>query len=199
MTIPSHALSRLAHIMIVSLLTAQFPAAATEAPKSRAVKSVPRAIVPTTDIIPLPLNPILPAGQRLCAARTASGLGYTMLRSATGAMPAEADFVLVNYIGYLAASGTVFDQGMQSAFAVNAVIPGFSHGLQMLAKGGVARFCIPAGMGYGAQDSGPIPANSDLVFQVELVDYKTAAEIDAMRKAEAAEPATPTNPAPPPQ
>lgn len=146
-------------------------------------KAVPPPAKPTTDIIALPLNPVLPAGQRLCAARTASGLGYTVLRPATGAMPAEADYVLVNYIGYLAATGAVFDQGMRATFPVNGVIPGFSQGLQTMAKTGISRFCIPAAMGYGAEGSGPIPANADLVFQVELVDYRTAAEIEAMRKA----------------
>lgn len=112
-----------------------------------------------------------------------------MLRAASGTKPVGSDVVLVNYIGYLAATGAVFDQGMRSALPVNGVIPGFSQGLQMMAKSGVARFCIPAAMGYGAQASGPIPANADLVFQVELVDYKTAAEVESMNKPDAAEPA----------
>ena len=85
---------------------------------------------------------------------------------------------------------------MQATFPVNGVIPGFSKGLQMMPKTAIARFCIPAAMGYGAQDSGPIPANSDLVFQVELVDYKAAAEVEALRKAS---PAAATDPAAPPQ
>lgn len=170
MNIFSSAVPRLAPLAILSLAIAPLPAAA----------AAPAA---TTDIIALPLNPILPAGQRLCAAKTEAGLGYTMLRPATGPKPTEADFVLVNYIGYLAATGAVFDQGMQAAFPVSGVIPGFSKGLQMIAKTGIARICIPAAMGYGGQASGPIPANSDLVFQVELVDYKTAAEVEAMRKA----------------
>lgn len=109
-----------------------------------------------------------------------------MLKPAEGAKPAKADYVLVNYIGYLAANGDVFDQSMQSAFPVDGVIPGFSEGLQMMAKGSIWRFCVPSALGYGAQASGPIPANSDLVFQVELVDFKTTAEIEAMRAAQAA-------------
>lgn len=168
---------------VVPSLIAMLPIAAkAEAGK---VASPPAA---TRDIIALPLNPILPAGQRLCSEKTEAGLGYAMLRPATGERPAEADFVLVNYIGYLAETGEVFDQAMQAQFGVSDVIPGFSKGLQMLAKGGVARFCIPAAMGYGAQSSGPIPGNSDLVFQVELLDYKTAAEVEEMRKASLAEP-----------
>ena len=76
----------------------------------------------------------------------------------------------VNYIGYLAATGEVFDQGMGVEFPVGGVIPGFSQSLMAMGKGGVSRFCIPAALGYGARATGPIPANADLVFQVELVD-----------------------------
>jgi FKBP-type peptidyl-prolyl cis-trans isomerase FkpA len=129
------------------------------------------------------LTPIVPAAQRVCAMRTPTGLGYTILRAATGPKPPADATVLVNYIGYLNATGAVFDQAMQTPMPVGAVIPGFSQGLRMLSRGGVIRLCIPATLGYGAQASGPIPANSDLVFQVELLDFKTAAEIAEMRKA----------------
>ncbi|MES3097692.1 FKBP-type peptidyl-prolyl cis-trans isomerase [Sphingomonas aerolata] len=110
-----------------------------------------------------------------------------MLRPGSGAKPTQADVSLVNYIGYLATTGAVFDQGMRSPLPVNGVIPGFSQGLQMLAKTGVARFCIPAAMGYGSQASGPIPANSDLVFQVELLDFKTTAQVESMNRPPATE------------
>lgn len=134
-------------------------------------------------IIPLPLRPVVPTEQRGCTAKTASGLGYTMLRPAAGPKPAAGDYVLADYIGYLAANGAVFDQNRRAAFPVGGVIPGFSEGLQMLGRTGVARLCISAALGYGAQASEAIPANSDLVFQVELVDFKTAAEVQAMRGA----------------
>lgn len=177
----------LAYLPLLAAVLSAYPALAADAQKAGPVTA-------TNDIIPLPLNPTLPAGQRVCTASSASGLGHTMLRPASGAMPAATDFVLVNYIGYLAATGAVFDQGVGQAFPVNGVIPGFSQGLQMLPKGAIARFCIPAAIGYGAQGSGPIPANADLVFQVELVDFKTAAEIEAMRQSGAAEPPAPATP-----
>lgn len=146
-----------------------------------------KPVAPSPTVIPLPLNPVIAPQQRLCTASAASGLGSMTLKPAEGVKPAKADYVLVNYIGYLAANGEVFDQGMQAAFPVEGVIPGFSEGLQLMSKGSVWRFCIPATLGYGAQASGPIPANSALVFQVELVDFKTSAEIETMRAAQSAE------------
>lgn len=154
----------------------------------------PKPPVASAQAIPLPLNPIIVASQRLCTAKTASGLGTMLLKPAEGVKPTKADFVLVNYIGYLAADGTVFDQGMKAAFPVDGVIPGFSEGLQLMTKGSTWRFCVPAALGYGAEVSGPIPANSDLVFQVELVDFKTGAEVEAMRAAQGAQGAPPPAP-----
>ena len=182
---------RLLTVAAVALLAASLPVSGATVRRARAHPAVKSPVRADDAIIPLPLNPVVPAGQRLCAARTPTGLGYTMLRSATGAKPTASDMVLVNYVGYLAATGAVFDQGMRSALPVDGVIPGFSQGLQMMARTGVARFCIPAALGYGAQASGPIPANADLVFQVELVDYRPAADRGGESQAPAAEPARP--------
>jgi FKBP-type peptidyl-prolyl cis-trans isomerase FkpA len=72
---------------------------------------------------------------------------------------------------------------------VEGVIPGFSQGLQKMQRGGKYRIEIPAAMAYGAseqknQATGEvvIPANSDLVFEVELLDFKNAAEIEQQRQ-----------------
>lgn len=174
--------------VILAALTVPLPAGTAVARKARPAKAAPAPARANDAIIALPLTPIVPAAQRLCASRTATGLGYTVLRAATGPRPATGDTVLVNYIGYLATTGAVFDQGMQSAFPVDGVIPGFSQGLTTMAKSGVMRFCIPAALGYGAQGTGPIPANADLVFQVELLDYKTKAEIEKLQAATDAPP-----------
>ena len=181
----SRAIRHSAPFMALALLAPPLLAAA--APAHRARATAPKPVAADNAVIPLPLTPIVPATQRLCAARTATGLGYTMLRAGAGAKPAGDSTVLVNYIGYLAATGTVFDQGMQTPMPVGQVIPGFSQGLQLLGKGAIVRLCIPASLGYGAQASGPIPANSDLVFQVELLDFRTAAEMADMAKARAAQ------------
>lgn len=136
-------------------------------------------------IIKLPLNPIVPAVHRGCTAKTPSGLGYTELRAAAGARPVAGDVALVGYIGYLSATGEVFDQSQAAPLPVDGVIPGFAEGLKLIPVGGVYRLCVPASLGYGAEATGSIPANSDLVFQIELFDKKTTAEVQAMQ-AEAA-------------
>jgi FKBP-type peptidyl-prolyl cis-trans isomerase FkpA len=137
-------------------------------------------------ILPMPLNPVVDAGHRTCAAKAPSGLGYTILKPAAAgaAKPGDEDVVLINYLGYLSANGEVFDQATRTPMPVSGVIAGFSEGLKLAAKGSVLRLCIPSAMGYGAEGSGPIPANSDLVFQIELIDFKSLAEIEAMRKAQ---------------
>ncbi len=156
-------------------------AAFAAVPALAAPQAAQQAAAPSADILPVPLQPVVPAAQRVCSAKTASGLGTRVLKDAAGAKPGASDFVLVNYIGYLAADGSVFDQNAGQAFPAGGVIKGFSEGLQLMAKGSVWRFCIPAALGYGERGTGPIPANADLVFQVELVDFKTAAEVAAMR------------------
>jgi FKBP-type peptidyl-prolyl cis-trans isomerase FkpA len=150
---------------------------------SLALLAAAAVATPDPRIIPLPLNPIIPASQRSCEARTASGLGYTVLRAATGAKPATGDVVLINYIGYLAAGGQTFDQAAHAPLAVDEVVPGFSEGLKLIPTGAIYRLCIPASLGYGAKVTGEIPANSDLVFQVEVLDKKTMAEVQAMQAA----------------
>ena len=188
MTFSSRPLDRLVSAVALSLLAAPLAVEGATVRTAKVPATATKPLAASPAIIPLPLNPIVSAAQRLCASRTASGLGYSMLRPGSGAKPTTSDVVLVNYVGYLAATGVVFDQGMRSALEVSGVIPGFAEGLQTMTRSGVARFCIPAAMGYGARESGPVPANSDLVFQVELVDFRTAADMESIRNSQAAQP-----------
>lgn len=145
-------------------------------------------------ILTVPLQPVVGSAHLGCDNKTASGLGFTQLRPGAGPKPGASDLTLISYIGYLAADGQVFDQNPQAVLPVDGVVPGFGEGLQLMTKGSVYRFCIPAPLGYGEAGTGPIPANAALVFQVELMDFKTKAEVEAMRQAETA----PTAPAPAP-
>jgi FKBP-type peptidyl-prolyl cis-trans isomerase FkpA len=117
------------------------------------------------------------------------GLVVETVKAGQGPMPALTDVVLVNYAGHLT-NGKEFDKGTKVAMPVEGVIPGFSQGLQKMQRGGKYKLIIPAAMAYGAQEQKNqatgevvIPANSDLVFEVELVDFKSAAEIEQQRQA----------------
>ena len=152
-------------------------------PAAPAFAQAPSAPAATTspDILPVPLMPTVGAQFRTCSAKTASGLGTQVLKAGNGPKPGKNDFVLVNYIGYLAATGAVFDQNAGAPLNLDAVIPGFAEGLQAMPRESIYRLCIPAALGYGAEAKGNIPANSDLVFQIELMDSKTISEVEAMR------------------
>ncbi|KPH59586.1 FKBP-type peptidyl-prolyl cis-trans isomerase [Novosphingobium sp. ST904] len=116
----------------------------------------------------------------------------TTLTAGQGAKPTREDYVLVNYKGMLK-DGTVFDQNEQMPMALGEVVPGFADGLVQMQRGGSYRILIPAELAYGAEGGGPIPPNSDLVFEVTLLDFKTRAELDAMIAAQQgqAQPAQP--------
>jgi FKBP-type peptidyl-prolyl cis-trans isomerase FklB len=110
---------------------------------------------------------------------TASGLRYKMLTSgpAGGKSPTITDSVTVHYRGTLT-NGTQFDssydRGQPATFGVNQVIPGWTEALQLMKPGDEFALYIPSHLGYGPQSMGNIPANSDLVFQVHLLQVNGA-------------------------
>ena len=100
-------------------------------------------------------------------------------RAGTGVTPTDSDFAIIKYEGRLA-NGTVFDANDNTPLPVGRMIPGFSQGLKRMQVGGKYILRIPASLGYGAAGAGPIPANSDLEFTVELLDIKSEAEMQQM-------------------
>jgi FKBP-type peptidyl-prolyl cis-trans isomerase len=121
------------------------------------------------------------AADRVCSTKTASGLGYLVSEAGAGDKPTPESIVLVNYRGYLASDGSIFDANNSVPFPVKAVIQGFGEGLQLMSRGSRYKLCIPAAMAYGAKAKASIPANSDLVFDVDLLDFKSLAEIQAQK------------------
>jgi FKBP-type peptidyl-prolyl cis-trans isomerase FklB len=110
---------------------------------------------------------------------TASGLQYKVIKEGTGARAKETDTVTVNYRGTLI-DGTEFDssykRGEPATFPLNAVIKGWTEGLQLMNTGSKYQFFIPASLGYGARGAGgDIGPNSALIFEVELIGAKSAA------------------------
>lgn len=106
-----------------------------------------------------------------CSTAAADGLTYTVIKAGKGEKPGADSKVKVNYKGLLKADGSQFDAGDGAQFKVGGVIPGFAQGLQLMQPGGKYRLCIPAALGYGEAGTGPIPANADLVFEVDLLSF----------------------------
>jgi FKBP-type peptidyl-prolyl cis-trans isomerase FkpA len=101
------------------------------------------------------------------------------LVTGTGAEVKAGATVSVHYTGAVASTGTVFqsskDFGTESiTFPLGNVIKGWTDGIPGMKVGGTRRLIIPAAQAYGANPPGGsgIPANADLVFDVELVNVK---------------------------
>ena len=100
-----------------------------------------------------------------------NGLYYVPTLVGTGAYPTINSTVTVNYKGYLT-DGTLFDQSTRPVtFALSGVIAGWQEGIPLMQTGGKATLLIPSALGYGGQATGGIPANSVLIFEVELVSF----------------------------
>lgn len=103
---------------------------------------------------------------------TASGLQFVVLAPGTGKKPTEKDRVRVHYKGTLL-NGTEFDssygRGEPAEFPVNGVIKGWTEALQDMKEGEKRKLFIPPELAYGERSPPSIPANSLLVFEVELI------------------------------
>ncbi|RIZ52387.1 FKBP-type peptidyl-prolyl cis-trans isomerase [Vibrio sp. PID23_8] len=111
--------------------------------------------------------------------KTDSGLLYEVITPAEGEKPKDTDTVQVHYKGTLI-DGTQFDssydRGEPATFPLNRVIPGWTEGVQLMPVGSKFKFVIPPELAYGDQDTASIPANSTLVFEVELLNVENGNE-----------------------
>ena len=153
-----------------------------------------------TEITRVPLQPIakgsliklwlgiivaILVGAGIAWAAVPKGISLETLTQGTGPTPNEGDVVFINYVGKLP-DGTVFDEsqdppipegifpkGNPFPLEDGAAIDGFTEGLRKMQKGGKYVLEIPADKAYGAEPppGAPIPPNSDLVFEVEVIDF----------------------------
>lgn len=113
------------------------------------------------------------ADNHLNATATGSGLYYVVWTEGTGAQPNSGSTVTVNYKGSLK-DGTVFDQSaaVGVTFNLNTVIKGWQEGVPLFKKGGRGVLLIPSALGYGDKATGKIPANSVLIFDIDLINVQ---------------------------
>lgn len=108
---------------------------------------------------------------------TSTGLYYVKTQDGTGEKPSKGSTVKAHYTGYLL-DGTVFDTSIERGepiefvLDVGQVIPGWDEGIALMSKGEKAVLYIPYYLAYGDRDLGVIPPFSNLVFEVELIDFK---------------------------
>jgi FKBP-type peptidyl-prolyl cis-trans isomerase len=108
---------------------------------------------------------------------TGSGLLYKISAEGTGPKPTDEDTVLVNYTGTLI-DKTKFDEGQAAEYQIGKIgTPGLKEAFKLMPVGSIWKIFVPPALGYGERAvTGPlgvtIPANSILVFDMELVAIK---------------------------
>ncbi|MBA2241996.1 MAG: FKBP-type peptidyl-prolyl cis-trans isomerase [Chthoniobacterales bacterium] len=114
---------------------------------------------------------------------TQSGLQYKVVKEGNGPTPKESDTVVTHYRGTLI-NGKEFDSSIArnepATFPVNRVIKGWTEALQLMKVGSKYQLFIPASLAYGERGAGQdIGPNQTLIFDVELLEIKPAAEAAA--------------------
>ena len=118
-----------------------------------------------------------------------SGLQYKVVTEGTGNTPVATDRVKTHYRGSFV-GGKVFQSSFEGGkpieFGVTGVIPGWTEALKLMKEGAKWELYIPANLAYGERGKSPsIPANSTLIFEIELLEIVKA---DPADKAKAAQP-----------
>lgn len=128
-------------------------------------------------------------GAGLAWAAVPEGVSVDTIQAGTGASPGEGDVLFVKYTGKLE-DGTIFDQWSPPPIPVEGffpegtplfmgnIVPGFREAATRMQKGGKYVIEIPAAKAYGdaPPPGSPVPANADLTFEVELIEFMSEAD-----------------------
>lgn len=107
----------------------------------------------------------------LNAQRTSSGLYVVIDEPGTGSSCDITSTVTVAYKGYFD-NNQVFEENAGATFPLANVIKGWQEGIPYLKEGGKGKLLIPSGLAYGPSGQGPIPPNTVLIFDVELINVQ---------------------------
>lgn len=116
------------------------------------------------------------AGKLACS-KTSSGLQYVIEKQGEGKSVKDAKRISLHYAGFLSNGEefeSTFRKGKPKAFYFDEnktqTVPGFTEGLALLKAGSRATLIIPYELAYGEKGRGPIPAKSDIIIYVELLE-----------------------------
>ena len=102
-----------------------------------------------------------------------NGIKYILTTEGNGVTPCLENNVTVIYTGRLLSNGTIFDKNLSGIdFPLNNLILGWKLSFPSFTKGTVATIFVPSGYGYGTKGNGPIPANANIMFNIELVNVR---------------------------
>jgi len=107
------------------------------------------------------------AGDSITATEDPRGFFYNITDSGSARKPRSCSKVYVNYAGRLT-NGTLFDSNDAVSFSLKSVIKGWTEGVPLIGEGGKITLYLPPSLAYGSAASGPIPANSILIFDIQL-------------------------------
>ncbi len=96
------------------------------------------------------------------------GFYYTIQSPGSGTKPTVCSNVTVGYSGKLT-NGNTFDSSTGISFGLNQLILGWQEGIPLIAPGGSITLYLPPSLAYGAQEQNGIPANSILIFKIDLI------------------------------
>ncbi|MEP6654869.1 MAG: FKBP-type peptidyl-prolyl cis-trans isomerase [Myxococcales bacterium] len=149
-------------------------------PSAPALTFEPIEPLPSTPRPRAPAAPAEIAEAPADANMTSSGLASKILaKGKGGAHPGPHDRVIVHYTGWTS-SGHTFDSsipnGEPTTLALDAVIAGWTEGVQLMARGEKRRFWIPSGLAYGDKSTRSDAPAGAVVFDIELVDFVATLE-----------------------
>lgn len=105
--------------------------------------------------------------------KTVTKLEAIDIKVGNGAVVSAGDTITAHYTGALIKNGVIFqsshDTGSPFTSPLTSLIQGWQTGIPGMKEGGTRRLLIPAAEAYGATERPGIPANSDLIFDIELV------------------------------
>lgn len=107
------------------------------------------------------------AGNGITATEDERGFPHKITNAGTGAKPNSCSVITFSYVGKLT-NGTTIDSNTNVTYALRSLIVGWQEGLPLIAQSGTITLYLPPSLAYGPNAVGSIPANSNLIFTIDL-------------------------------